>query len=175
MVSSAEPRRLAQKRLLFALLTAALVLVTIEVSAALALWILGPRSAVQAGGWAEVIVSIPGAEIERFRWEHYDSQLGWDLRPYYHATRSPDWSYRIDHRGARNSDEWPGADRIASYGDSFTFGNQVDDHQTYPAILSGLAQTRVLNYGVPGYGTYLAMMQHNLDALAAVFGDIPAT
>lgn len=38
-------------------------------------------------------------------------------------------------------------------GGSFTFGDQVSDHETFPAILEKMLQKRVINAGVFGYGT----------------------
>lgn len=41
---------------------------------------------------------------------------------------------------------------ILAVGDSFTYGDQVADNQTWPAVLEGLSRTNVLNAGVFGYG-----------------------
>ncbi len=51
-------------------------------------------------------------------------------------------------------------DLILAIGDSFTFGDQVSDHQTWPAFLEELTGIRTLNGGVFGYGldqSYLRM------------------
>ena len=45
----------------------------------------------------------------------------------------------------------PGAP-ILAVGDSFTFGAEVNDPQTWPALLQRLAGRRVINSGVSGYG-----------------------
>ena len=45
----------------------------------------------------------------------------------------------------------PGAP-ILAVGDSFTFGDEVNDGQTWPAQLQLLTGRRVLNGGVSGYG-----------------------
>lgn len=52
------------------------------------------------------------------------------------------------------------SDLILAIGDSFTFEDQVSDHETWPAILEDLAGIRTLNGGVFGYGldqSYLRM------------------
>ena len=113
------------KRLLFALATAVLVLATIELGAMFTLRLLGrPLPLGAARSWSEVAALIPDAEIERIRRDHYDSLLGWDVRPDFRGTRR-NWSYRIDALGARRDHAWPLERRISSYGDSFTFDNHL--------------------------------------------------
>lgn len=41
---------------------------------------------------------------------------------------------------------------VLAVGDSFTFGDQVSDDQTWPAVLERMIQGRVVNAGVFGYG-----------------------
>jgi GDSL-like Lipase/Acylhydrolase family len=52
-------------------------------------------------------------------------------------------------------------------GDSFTFGDGVGDDQTWPAHLEELAEARVVNAGVPGYGVDQAVLRAEI--LAARF------
>ena len=50
---------------------------------------------------------------------------------------------------------------ILAVGDSFTFGDQVSDHETWPALLAKRLDRRVVNGGVFGYGldqSYLRAM-----------------
>lgn len=58
-------------------------------------------------------------------------------------------------RGPSLSKKPAGEKRILAVGDSFTLGMQVDDGETFSAILDEALGTnvRVLNAGVPGYGT----------------------
>jgi hypothetical protein len=65
---------------------------------------------------------------------------------------------------ANRSGELPSRQRsgdlILAVGDSFTFGDQVSDAETWPALLQEMTGRRVLNGGVFGYGidqTYLRM------------------
>lgn len=53
--------------------------------------------------------------------------------------------------------------RISLYGDSFTWGDQVDHDHAWGNILSDMLQVRVANYGVSGYGSDQAFLRflHN--------------
>jgi hypothetical protein len=53
--------------------------------------------------------------------------------------------------------------RISLYGDSFTWGTEVDNDHAWSNILSEMLRARVSNYGVPGYGTDQAFLRflHN--------------
>lgn len=58
-------------------------------------------------------------------------------------------------RGAELNEKTPGERRVLAIGDSFTLGMQVADEQTFAALLDQTLgpTTRVMNAGVPGYGT----------------------
>jgi GDSL-like Lipase/Acylhydrolase family len=60
----------------------------------------------------------------------------------------------IDSDGLRSTGETPppGEPVILAVGDSFTFGDEVNDGETWPAYLQRLTGRRVLNGGVTGYG-----------------------
>jgi hypothetical protein len=62
---------------------------------------------------------------------------------------------RLGTRGADISEKQPSEKRILTVGDSFTLGMQVRDAETFSALLDeSLGDSiRVLNAGVPGYGT----------------------
>jgi len=50
-------------------------------------------------------------------------------------------------------DKSPEKIRILILGDSFTFGDQVSDNETYPFYLQQmLPNTEIINFGIPGYG-----------------------
>lgn len=56
---------------------------------------------------------------------------------------------RVEHPYERQ----PGRRRILTFGDSFTFGDEVSDDETYSAALGRLLpDTEVINLGVHGYG-----------------------
>ena len=48
---------------------------------------------------------------------------------------------------------------ILAVGDSFTFGDRVSDHETWPAQLERLTGRQVLNAGVFGYGVDQAYLR----------------
>ncbi len=51
------------------------------------------------------------------------------------------------------------SDQILAVGNSFTFGAQVDDDETWAAYLEKLSQRHVINGGVPSYSTLQAVLR----------------
>ena len=81
-------------------------------------------------------------------------RLGWALNPNYtHRDESHGIAVSIDAEGFRsNGHAARTAGRsIVAVGDSFTFGSEVDDRETWPAYLESLLERRVRNGGVGGY------------------------
>jgi len=108
--------------------------------------------------------SVTLQELQRFREGFYDQATGWLLKPNSHDDLSPDgdgihWSYTIDSKRARRNPYAVELIKISAYGDSFTFCDQVNDDQTWPYYLSKLTNTRVVNWGVGGYGTDQALLR----------------
>lgn len=58
----------------------------------------------------------------------------------------------IEADGLRRTGEQVAGAPILAVGDSFTYGDEVNDGQTWPAQLQQLTGRRVLNAGVSGYG-----------------------
>lgn len=93
----------------------------------------------------------------------HDAVLGWTLRPGYRSELST-----VGLDGLRRDPERPepkaSAVRVATFGDSFTFGGDVADRHAYPEWLarlnSGLA---VDNFGVPAYGLDQAFLRYQRD------------
>ncbi len=89
----------------------------------------------------------------------YDPEVGWKPRP---GARSRDGLRRVDGAGIRTDVETAPAAashvlRIALFGDSFTFGDEVGQDHTWGAALRETLATRgtpaeVLNFGVNAYG-----------------------
>jgi hypothetical protein len=111
----------------------------------------------------------------------FDKDLGWVPKKGEHEKNVWNTTVTILEDGIRSNGKEPPADhgvRILAVGDSFTFGDQVSDDETWPALLEGMSNIRVINGGVFGYGidqSYLRIL-----ALAAkyrpsivVFGFIP--
>ncbi len=91
----------------------------------------------------------------------FDAELGW--------TRTPGRSGRINRvgplgtRGDRDYTPAVPADvvRLSGFGDSFIFGSEVKDHETWGAILEGLHPSlEFLNFGVAGYGLDQALLRY---------------
>jgi hypothetical protein len=85
----------------------------------------------------------------------FDAQLGWKLRP---GLRTD--MVTTNSAGMRADREFPverqpGRRRLLLVGDSFTFGSDVRDSETFAAILArgALRDWDVMNLAVPGYGT----------------------
>jgi hypothetical protein len=90
--------------------------------------------------------SIPNAPAQ------YDPLLGWVPRPGRFDRET--WSWNANEASLRSNGRTapPTARPIVAVGDSFTFGDEVDDHETWPAQLERIRQHSVLNAGVFGYG-----------------------
>lgn len=101
----------------------------------------------------------------------YDAELGWEPRP---GARSRDGLVSIDERGVRR-DGLPVAQegiplRIVTVGDSFTFGAEVGDAESWSAQLGELLRARgvaaeVINLGVNGYGIDQAVLRFERDGV----------
>jgi hypothetical protein len=100
----------------------------------------------------------PEARTRRVR---YDSRLGWVPRS---GRTTTQWTATVDASGLRsNGGSIPTANRpVLAIGDSFTFGDEVDDDETWPARLEGLLNERVLNGGVSAYGIDQAFLRAEL-------------
>jgi hypothetical protein len=86
----------------------------------------------------------------------YDAQLGWIPKPGDY-TDSNYWgtTLRVLENGIRSNggtNALPQRPVILAVGDSFTFGSQVGDENTWPAALERLTGVRVINGGVFAYG-----------------------
>lgn len=73
------------------------------------------------------------------------------------------------HGTRRNGPSPPRAERplVLAAGDSFAFGDEVDDQDSWPAVLERLSGGRVINAGVPGFGLDQAVLR--AEQLAPVY------
>jgi hypothetical protein len=80
----------------------------------------------------------------------YDEVLGW-VQPAYLAS---DGFNTVEYGIRKNSsrDEPLSRGAVLAVGDSYTVGSEVRDDESWPAQLERLAQVRVINAGVGGYG-----------------------
>ncbi|MBT8137297.1 MAG: hypothetical protein KJO54_09830 [Gammaproteobacteria bacterium] len=97
----------------------------------------------------------------------FHQQLGWSIRPGTSSTgvnkAGNEWQANYDARGARVSCTDSADMLIASYGDSYTHGDEVANDATWQCVMEQQLGQRVINYGVPGYGVgqaLLRMQQH---------------
>lgn len=94
----------------------------------------------------------------------YDPGLGWVPAANSSHTWRAGWTANTDEHGFRRNGpvdearEWAGAPLLA-VGDSGAFGDEVEDHQSWPAHLERIAERRVLNAGVSAYGVDQAMLR----------------
>ena len=91
------------------------------------------------------------APANPFSGMEYDSRLGWIPRP---GRYGSDWTSNVDSLGLRDNGRSMAATGrpILAVGDSFTFGNEVEDNETWPAYLEEILNKRVINAGVGAYG-----------------------
>jgi len=84
----------------------------------------------------------------------YDAELGWVPKQQRITVRGK--TVTILDEGIRSNghgEVWDGTDDpVLAVGDSYTFGDQVGDSETWPAQLEQLSGKRVVNGGVDGYG-----------------------
>jgi len=100
-----------------------------------------------------------------------DEKLGWPGNKRLAETSyTPYGKIIFDKSGSRIIPAYPDPDKYQScvslYGDSFTWGSEVDANQAWSNVLSKLLKCRVANYGVWGYGTdqaYLRFHYNNDD------------
>jgi len=85
----------------------------------------------------------------------YDPLLGFAPRPDYDSADNA-WGTQVtlDHRGIRFNGKTapPETAPVLAVGDSFTFGDEVSDDESWPALLEGMIGEPVLNAGVFNYG-----------------------
>jgi hypothetical protein len=109
------------------------------------------------GEWEYTNFRFP--QPNKFGYHTYDPELGWVPKS------SNQWgtSITILKEGIRSNgrgEVWDGTDDpILAVGDSYTFGDQVADAQTWPAQLEKLSGRRVINAGVDGYGVDQAFLR----------------
>jgi hypothetical protein len=115
----------------------------------------------------EYVANISDEYIMKARENAYDPDLGWDVRAgsYKETTNNAGEliQYTIDSNGARRNpyigSESEGDITILAFGESFTFGGEVEDDETWPFYLSEQLQIPVINFGVRAYGPDQAFLK----------------
>jgi lysophospholipase L1-like esterase len=85
----------------------------------------------------------------------YDSRLGWIPNLGRRTRLGKDYTIiegNIRSNGSEASESDPSSGLVLVTGDSFVFGTEVNDHETWPAILEEISSQKVINGGVRNYG-----------------------
>ena len=92
----------------------------------------------------------------------FDAELGWTWRP----SAIDSNGVTINALGARGPREYAkekpaGTTRAITFGDSFTFGDEIGDDKTFQRIYEGRHRDfEMINFGVSGYGTDQALVRY---------------
>ena len=98
-----------------------------------------------------------GVKLTNLRIDGHDPMLGWTLVPNLHGVHSAGAFIHSNSAGMRGTREYSlersDRFRVVALGDSFTFGECVEDDESFVARLEQrIAPGEVLNLGVHGYG-----------------------
>ncbi|RJQ18468.1 MAG: hypothetical protein C4560_07265 [Nitrospiraceae bacterium] len=141
----------------------AFLIITIEVSARLA-FLLMPAERLwedEEYGWRSIWVSRHQTSGEKifYNFDTYDPSRGWRSKSNIrNMTVFGNKTLNTNSNGFRGDKDYsyiknPNKLRIITIGDSFTFGDEVSDNETYSYYLQQmLPQVEVINMGVHGYG-----------------------
>jgi hypothetical protein len=89
----------------------------------------------------------------------FDPVLGWDFPPNVAYTAVDGTVCTHGRDGERRTCTAFPRTTVATYGDSFTYCDEVPDHQTWQTYLGMRLGENVLNFGVSGYGTDQAFLK----------------
>jgi hypothetical protein len=158
-----------RKRGVFLGITLVLVLLFFEASGRVAVWALSGLDLRPV----HAIMKDQSRQIERLldrtqpQWVEIHPVLGWRYAPHFRNQ-----SQHMNSHALRSSREYeavppPSIIRVAAFGDSFVYGNEVRNPESWPALIEredpGI---EVLNYGVGGYGLDQAYLRFTLEGAA---------
>jgi hypothetical protein len=116
------------------------------------------RATIYADQTSQVAAMLNTSVAER---ELLDRELGWMYRPGFRSATD-----HLNASGLRSLREYApsapaGRIRVAAFGDSFVYGNEVPDDSAWTAQVEGMdSAVEVLNYGVGGYGLDQAFLRY---------------
>ncbi len=91
----------------------------------------------------------------QFGWVHIPNSTGRHYKPLVY-----DVTYRIDAEGHRVTSGSYSLPKVLILGDSFTFGQGVEDSSPYPEVLQGsFPDYKIINGGVSAWGTVQAYLE----------------
>lgn len=99
----------------------------------------------------------------------FDPVLGFIPRPNFDAViEQPSWNrarVTITADGYRSNDDNTASAPVnaLAIGDSFTFGNQVSNRDTWPSCMWRDGRIRIANAGVPGYGAAQSVLRGDIE------------
>ena len=129
--------------------------------------VLAGVSLLHPGGFApsidEILTGLEQEDLTEYLASDYHPLLGWDNKPGSTSTEKncmgEPWTESFDADGARSSPLDFDSTLIASYGDSYVKGGEVNDDQTWQSQLSVDIGQGVKNYAVGAYCTYQALLK----------------
>ncbi len=119
--------------------------------------------------WAKTVSPRHTAKLQellagRERYLTYSAPLGWTIKPNEAGTRYQSNSQRVRSSREYTPEPAPHITRIATFGDSFTHGDGVLNHETWQAALNRLDERlEVINFGVPAFGLDQAFLRFQHD------------
>jgi len=122
--------------------------------------------------------------LKKFLAISFEPDLGWSRKPGTTGTEKGKYGhirFTIDAQGARSTPSGgEAAPHIATFGDSYTFCRQVEDHETWQCELGRKLKAGVLNYGNGNYGVDQALLRYEKTDLPSsvrmvVLGFVPET
>jgi len=171
-----------KKQLLFWSALALIALLLAEVAAYVGLSVLADGLAGRAYHYAPADVLsdnhrdvISRLLIEEPSYTAYSTELGWTIRssaesPIHYPRGRPEYQYKSNSQGIRADSDYslaPAATltRIATFGDSFTHGDDVGNGDTWQSYMMRIDdRLEVLNFGVGGFGLDQAYLRYRRDA-----------
>ena len=153
------------KRIVLSLCSVVVTLGLVEIAIRVCYWagyapLTIPYRAVEKAWKAEWIARHSNSNVTiTYGYDQYHPQFGWSLTP---GLKEFEFGWHppvtSNSKGMRDEREFsyekqPGVQRIVVLGDSFTFGQGVEQDRTWPALLQAqLPEWEVLNMAVHGYG-----------------------
>ena len=158
-----------RRKTLFILMTASIVWISCELIVAVALpTVHPPISSINPRAFIEKYRTSIEKLIEgRTDFVAFDPDLGWSHKPWGQGGifRANGQTMRADHD--YTFDPAPALVRVATFGDSFMLGSDVEVEFTWQALLEKYdPPLEVLNFGVSSYGTDQAVLRYEKDGRA---------